>query len=75
MTPYVFGGLGLYLARSSFEVATGLPGGNLDGSDTSTDLGISIGGGVRLKGRLGFEARLMQIGGFTIRPLPLTLGF
>lgn len=68
-TPYIMGGLGLYFARSSFD--SNLAG--VGGSDTETDLGISLGGGIRLGDKLVLEGRFMNVGSFTT--IPLMIGY
>lgn len=65
--PYVFGGLGLHYGKYDVDIPS-VPGYGGYG-DSSTDLGLTIGGGYRLKSGLSFEARYLDINGFTTIPL------
>jgi hypothetical protein len=68
-TPYVMGGLGLYYRRASIG-STVTPG---DFNTSTTDFGLSVGGGVRLGDKLVLEGRVMDIGGFTT--IPIMIGY
>jgi opacity protein-like surface antigen len=68
--PYVMGGIGLYYSRYSYDVST--PGLDVGVSDSNTELGIAIGGGVRLNSRFGLEGRIIDVDAFTTIPLLLT---
>ena len=71
-TPYIMGGLGLYYSNVSIDSGSPFVD-ELD--DSSLDLGIAIGGGVRFNERLGLEARVIDIDGFTTLPILLTIRF
>jgi opacity protein-like surface antigen len=64
--PYVFGGLGLFYSSISVDYD-----GVFDDSayDSSTDLGLGIGGGINLTEKFGIELRFMDIGGFSTIPI------
>jgi opacity protein-like surface antigen len=66
---YVMGGVGLYYMNWSFD-NNNVPGG--DASDSGLEMGITLGGGVRLNDKLGFEGRIVDVGGFTTIPLLVT---
>ncbi len=70
--PYVLGGVGLYNGKVSGSPAT-------DDSDSSTDLGVQVGGGVnfQLSGFATFvEAKLVNVfgEGDSLRWIPITFG-
>jgi opacity protein-like surface antigen len=68
--PYIMGGVGLFYSRYSADINT--PGGNVGGSDSNSDLGITVGGGVRFNQRLGLELRIIDVDSFTTIPILLT---
>lgn len=73
--PYVLGGVGFFNGKSSGTVA----GQSLDDSDSSTDLGIQLGGGVnfQLSGFATFvEAKFVNVfgDGSSARFIPITFG-
>lgn len=59
---YVMGGLGMHYFNRSVE-ANGTPGSESDNS--GLDMGVTLGGGVRMNETLGFEGRIIDIDGFT----------
>lgn len=66
LKPYVFGGLGLFYSNVDFDYPGELDNGDYD---SSTDLGIGIGGGINLTSKFGLELRAMNIGSFTTIPI------
>jgi len=76
LKPYVFGGLGLFYSNANIDYqADPDPNYRLDGYDSSMDLGLGIGGGVRFTPRFGLELRVTDIGGFTTIPIVAVLHF
>jgi hypothetical protein len=65
MNWFVMGGLGIFY--SSVSVDEDIIG--VDASDSSTDLGIGIGGGLNFGRRFVIEAQFKSIGGFTTIPI------
>lgn len=67
LKPYAFGGLGLFYSNVNVDYDFA----NFDDSayDSSTDLGIGVGGGIHFTDKIGMEVRLMDIGGFTTLPI------
>jgi hypothetical protein len=71
--PYVFGGLGVFY--SHFSVDYNGTGFNDSAYDSSMDLGLGIGGGLRLTQNFGLELQVKDIGGFTTIPIVAVLYF
>jgi outer membrane protein with beta-barrel domain len=71
--PYVLGGLGLFYSRFSFD--DNFPGETDYGSTSSTDLGISLGGGADFTERFGAELRIMDFNSFTTIPITFVIHF
>jgi opacity protein-like surface antigen len=70
--PYIMGGLGLYYSR--FSVDVNVPGGgDVGGSNSETDFGITVGGGLRFNSKFGIEVRITDLDGFTTIPILFTL--
>lgn len=68
---FVFGGLGIY--NGSYSIDSDMPGFDDAYSDSETELGIHLGGGVKFGGRYRVEARFMSISDFTT--IPILFGF
>jgi len=66
LKPYVFGGLGVFYSNRSAENDALFEDTDYD---SSTDLGLAIGGGIRLTERFGLELRFMDIGEFSTLPI------
>lgn len=66
LKPYVFGGLGLFYSNVNVNYNGVFDNGAYD---SSTDLGLGIGGGLNLTPKFGLELRFMDIGGFNTIPL------
>jgi hypothetical protein len=74
MSPYILGGLGLFY--SSFDIdVDAFPGVEDSYGDSSTDLGLLIGGGLNFSQRLGAEIRFMSVDDFTTFPILLVIRF
>jgi hypothetical protein len=58
---HVMGGLGMHY--SNWNVDTDVPG--FEFGDSGLDMGITLGGGVRMNEKLGFEGRIIDIDSFT----------
>lgn len=71
--PYVIGGVGLFYESASFDA--GLPGFGAYSVYDGTDLGIALGAGLRLPGRLTLEGRFMHVDQFDTFPLLLGIRF
>lgn len=65
MNWFVLGGLGIFYSSVSFDEDIG----GFDASDSSTDLGIGVGGGLNFGRRFVLEAQFKSIGGFTTIPI------
>lgn len=74
ISPYVFGGLGLFYKNSDIDDDVA-PGYDDRGYDSSLDLGLGIGGGLRFTPRFGLELRVTDIGGFTTIPIVAVFHF
>ena len=72
LKPYVFGGLGLFYSNVNVDYD-----GEFDGTDydSSTDLGLGVGGGIHFTPKFGVEVRFMDLGGFNTIPLLAVLHF
>ena len=72
LKPYAFGGLGLFYSNINVDY-----NGVFEDSayDSSTDLGIGVGGGVHFTPKFGVELRFMDIGGFTTIPIVAVFHF
>ena len=72
LKPYVFGGLGLFYSNVNVDYD-----GDFEGSDydSSTDLGLGVGGGIHFTPKFGVEVRFMDLGGFNTIPLLAVLHF
>ena len=66
LKPYVFGGLGLFYSNVNIDYDGVV---DLDAYDSSTDLGLGIGGGIYLTQKLGLELRFIDVGGFSTIPI------
>ena len=66
LKPYAFGGLGLFYSNVDLEYDGQF---DIDDYDSSTDLGLSIGGGINLTEKFGLELRFMDVGGFSTIPV------
>jgi hypothetical protein len=66
LKPYAFGGLGVFY--SNFSVDDDNEFGD-DDYDSSTDVGLGIGGGLRFTPKFGVEVRFMKIGDFNTIPI------
>jgi opacity protein-like surface antigen len=66
LKPYVFGGLGLFYRSVNVDFT-----GQIDSDDynSSTDLGLGIGGGAYLTPKFGLELRFMSVGSFNTIPI------
>jgi hypothetical protein len=71
LKPYAFAGLGLFY--QSYNVDSDFS--DYDAYDSSTDLGIGVGGGIHFTEKIGMEVRLMDIGGFTTLPIVAVFHF
>ena len=66
LKPYAFGGLGLFYRSVSADYSGQVTS---DDYNSSTDLGIGIGGGLNLTQKFGLELRFMSIGSFNTVPI------
>lgn len=69
--PFIFGGLGIYNGSADFDSA--YPGYGAFSVYDGTDLGIELGGGIRIGKRLTVELRYMHIDQFDT--IPILAGF
>jgi hypothetical protein len=70
VSPYVFGGVGLFYSNINVDYE----GTAIDFDyDSSTDLGLTIGGGLSFTPRIGAEIRFISVNDFTTFPILLVI--
>jgi opacity protein-like surface antigen len=72
LKPYAFGGLGLFYSKVDLEYDGQF---DIDDYDSSTDLGLGIGGGIHLTEKFGLELRFMDLGNFSTIPVVAVFHF
>ncbi|MGQ0647655.1 MAG: hypothetical protein ACT4P7_08780 [Gemmatimonadaceae bacterium] len=70
-TPYVLGGVGLYYSHSGARAQSPIVDAGVE--ENSFDVGITIGGGIRLNTRFGLEGRIVDVSSFTTIPILLSI--
>jgi opacity protein-like surface antigen len=72
LKPYAFGGLGIFYSSFSVDDDSEFQD---DEYDSSTDVGLGIGGGLHFTPKFGVEVRFMKIGDFNTIPILAVLHF